>query len=146
MGYTSSADQQLVKIRDSVALVGRLSDGLLRLGPLSLGLDGILSWVPGLGEVYSTVAGAFILIQGARAGVPVSTLALAGGLMLSRTAVSAIPLAGPMAADLFTAHRWSARLIVGAIDREIDRQTPVQPRRSGVREAGRFAAWYGEAP
>jgi len=146
MGYTSSADQQLVKIRDSVALVGRLSDGLLRLGPLSLGLDGILSWVPGLGEVYSTVAGAFILIQGARAGVPVSTLALAGGLMLSRTAVSAIPLAGPMAADLFTAHRRSARLIVGAIDREIDRQTPVQPRRSGVREAGRFAAWYGEAP
>jgi len=146
MGYTSSADQQLVKIRDSVALVGRLSDGLLRLGPLSLGLDGILSWVPGLGEVYSTVAGAFILIQGARAGVPVSTLALAGGLMLCRTAVSAIPLAGPMAADLFTAHRWSARLIVGAIDREIDRQTPVQPRRSGVREAGRFAAWYGEAP
>jgi hypothetical protein len=140
-----NADGELRKIRDSVALVGRLSDGLLRLGPLSLGLDGILSWIPGLGEVYSTAAGAFILIQGVRAGVPVSTLALAGALMLSRTVASAVPLAGPLAADLFTAHRWSARLIVGAIDRELDRLAPITPQPSRGGKTERFAAWYGDA-
>jgi len=141
MPLVASSDDQRLKIRDSVALVGRLSDGLLRFGPLSLGIDGVLSWIPGLGEVYSAAAGAFILIQGVRAGVPATTLVLAGVLMLSRTAVSAIPLAGPLAADIFTAHRWSARLIVGAIDRKLGRPTQAQPQPlSPPRRATRFAA------
>jgi hypothetical protein len=135
----TTSDAQLLKIRDSVALVGRLSDGLLRFGPLSLGVDGVLSWVPGLGEVYSAAAGGFILVQGLRAGVPATTLALAGGLMLSRTAVSAIPLAGPLAADLFTAHRWSARLIIGAIDRKLGRLAPTPESSSLIRRPSRFA-------
>ncbi len=140
MPPVASSEDRLLKIRESVALVGRLSDGLLRVGPLSLGIDGVLSWVPGLGEVYSAAAGAFILIQGVRAGVPATTLALAGGLMLSRTAVSAIPLAGPLAADVFTAHRWSARLVVGAIDRQLGRLTPAGPQRSPLNRGPKFAA------
>jgi len=140
MPEVASSEDRLVKIRDSVAMVGRLSDGLLRFGPLSLGIDGVLSWVPGLGEVYSTAAGAFILIQGVRAGVPVATLALAGGLMLSRTAVSAIPLAGPVAADLFTAHRWSAQLVVGAIDRKLGCLAPAEPQRWGLKDRVRLSA------
>jgi len=130
MPQVARSDEQLLKIRDSVAMAGRLSDGLLRFGPLSLGIDGVLSWIPGLGEVYSAAAGAFILIQGVRAGAPVPTLILAAGLMLSRTAVSAIPLAGPLAADLFTAHRWSARLVVGAIDRKLGRLAAAPQRSS----------------
>ncbi len=139
MSHVARSDDELLKIRDSVAFVGRLSDSIVRLGPLSLGIDGVLSWVPGLGEVYSTAAGAFILIQGVRAGVPAPTLALAGGLMLSRTAVSAIPLAGPLAADIFTAHRWSARLVVGAIDRKLGRRGPVQAQRSPMMTMARSA-------
>jgi hypothetical protein len=123
-----NSDDQLLKIRDSVALVGRLSDGLVRVGPLSLGVDGVLSWIPGLGELYSAAAGTFILVQGVRAGAPAPTLILAAGLMLSRTAVSAIPLAGPLAADLFTAHRWSARLVVAAIDRKLGYPSEARPR------------------
>ena len=107
---------ELARIRDSVAIVGRLSDSLFRLGPFRLGLDGVLSWIPGLGEVYSVAAAAFILVQGLRAGVPLRILALCAVLMSSRTLISAIPLVGPAAADLFTAHRWSARLVVRAID------------------------------
>jgi hypothetical protein len=34
-----------------------------------------LSWIPAVGEIYSTLAGGFILIQGARAGVPAPVLA-----------------------------------------------------------------------
>jgi hypothetical protein len=135
-----ASDDQRLRLRDSVATVGRLSDGLIKLGPLSLGLDGVLSWVPGLGEAYSVAAGAFILVQGARAGVGAPTLILAAGLMLSRTAVSAIPLAGPLAADVFTAHRWSARLIVGAIDRKVGRVSQTPPPWSHAQDATRFAA------
>ena len=112
-------DDELKAIRDSVARIGRLSDSVFRFGPMSIGIDGILSWIPGIGELYSTGAGAFILVQGLRAGVPLPTLALAGALMFGRTLISAVPLAGPLAADVFTAHKWSARLVVRAIDRKL---------------------------
>lgn len=110
---------ELARIRDSVAIVGRLSDSLVRFGPFRLGVDGVLSWIPGLGEAYSTIAGAFIIVQGFRAGVPLHILLICAGLMASRTTVSAIPLAGPVAADLFTAHRWSAKLVVRSIDAQL---------------------------
>ena len=120
---------ELARIRDSVALVGRLSDSLVHLGPFRLGIDGVLSWIPGLGEIYSAAAAAFILVQGLRAGVSAHILLICAALMASRTVVSAIPLAGPVAADLFTAHRWSAKLVVRAIDAKLpaSAQTSVAP-------------------
>ena len=114
-----SRHPDLLSIRRSVERVGRLSDGLVRLGPFSLGLDGALSWIPGMGEIYSAAAAAFLLTQGARARVPLSTLALAAGLMGARTVITAIPLAGPAVSDLLTMHKWSAQLIVAAIDRRL---------------------------
>jgi hypothetical protein len=115
--------RDLESLRDSVQLVGKLSDSMFGVGPVSIGLDGMLSWIPGLGEIYSTAAGAFIIVQGARAGVPKTTLLLAGGMMLSRTAISAVPLAGPLAADMFMAHKWSAKMVAKAIDRKIARSS-----------------------
>lgn len=107
---------ELIKVRDSVAVIGRLSDSLVRLGPFRLGLDGVLSWVPGIGELYSTGAALFIIAQGLRARVPLHILAVCAAMMGSRTVVSAVPLAGPLVADLFLAHRLSAKMVVKAID------------------------------
>jgi hypothetical protein len=121
---------KLQGIRDSVDLIGNLSDALIRFGPFSLGIDGVLSWIPGLGEAYSTAAAAFILVQGARARAPISTLAGAAALMGARTLISAIPLAGPAAADVFIAHKWAARLVVKAIDRRLGQDSPDAADRS----------------
>ena len=112
-------DAELRSIRDSVARLGRLSDGLVKIGPFSLGLDGVLAWVPGLGDLYSTLAGGFIVVQGARAGVPGSVLGGAALLMGCRTVVGAIPLAGSAFADFFTAHKWAAAMIVRSIDERL---------------------------
>jgi hypothetical protein len=120
---------ELQRIRYSVAIVGRLSDSLVHFGPFRLGLDGMLSWIPGLGELYSVAAAVFILVQGWRAGVSLATLILCAALMASRTVVSAIPLVGPLAADLFLAHRVSAKLVVRAIDAML--QTGAAPARRG---------------
>jgi hypothetical protein len=124
-------DSDLHAIRASVALVGRLSDGLIRIGPFSIGLEGVLSWIPGIGELYGSGAAAFLLIQGARARVPAGTLLIAAALMSGRTLISAIPLAGAAASDLLTAHRWSARLIIAAIDRRIAADAGATPRPKG---------------
>lgn len=110
------SDTELRAIRDSVGWVGRLSDGLVRAGPFSLGVDGVLSWIPGVGEIYSLLAGGFIVLQGARARVPLPTLAAAAALIACRTLFNAAPFAGAAFADLFTAHKWAAGLIVRSID------------------------------
>src|SRR5579864_3970761 len=99
-------DAELRSIRDSVSLVGHLSDSIVRLGPFSLGIDGVLSWIPAVGEFYSLGAGAFILVQGFRGGAPASVLAGAAFILGIRTFGDAIPFAGPLFADVFTAHKW----------------------------------------
>src|ERR1700684_3874477 len=96
-------DAELRSIRNSVNLVGRLSDSIVKLGPFSLGIDGVLSWIPGVGELYSVGAGAFILAQGVRAGVPATVLARAALILCARTLGDVVPFAGPVFADLFTA-------------------------------------------
>ena len=112
-------EPDLEAIRRSVERIGVLSDSLVRLGPLSIGLDGVLDWIPGAGEIYSVAAAAIILVQGARARVPVGVLLLAAALMGARALITAVPLAGPLAADLLTMHKWSARLICRAIERRM---------------------------
>ena len=115
------AEPDLERIRRSVELVGRLSDGLIRIGPWGIGIDGVLSWIPVVGEVYNVLAGGFILVQGVRAKVPAQVLVGAAGLLLSRMAFDAVPFAGPLAADLFIAHKWAAKLVTKAIDKKIAR-------------------------
>ena len=125
---------ELEAIRAGVARLGKLSDSVVKLGPFSLGLDGVLAWAPGIGELYSAAAGTYILVQGVRAGAPLPVLAACAGLLFGRTAITAIPLAGPLAADLLTAHKWAARLVVAAIDRRIarvgDERRPAAAHRS----------------
>ena len=128
------SDAELRSIRDSVSLVGRLSDSIVRFGPFSLGIDGVLSWFPLAGEIYSVAAGAFILVQGVRARVPLSVLALAALVLGIRTFGDAVPLAGPLFADLFTAHKWAARMVAQAIDQRLGETAP-SPR--GLRWLGR---------
>src|SRR5580658_1643822 len=117
------SETELRSIRDSVSLIGRLSDSLIKIGPFSLGIDGVLSWIPAVGEAYSLGAGAFILVQGSRAGVPASVLASAALVLGIRTLGDIVPIAGPLFADVFTAHKWAAKMIVRAIDERLGEPT-----------------------
>ncbi len=114
-----SAQPDLLAIRASVDRMGRLSDNIFRLGPLSVGLDGVLSWIPAVGELYSAGAAIFLIGQGLRARVDIGTLVVCGALMTSRTVITAVPLFGPLVSDVLTMHKWSAKLIVAAIDRKL---------------------------
>ncbi|MGI8840438.1 MAG: DUF4112 domain-containing protein [Caulobacteraceae bacterium] len=129
-------EPDLAAIRRGVERAGKLSDGLLRLGPFRLGVDGILSWIPGVGEIYSGAAAAYLLVQGTRARVPLPVLALAAALMGGRTLITALPFVGPAAVDLLALHGLSARLIARAIDRRI-------AAGDGVAPDGRNWGWRG---
>ena len=115
----------LHNIRMSIERIGNVSDNIIHVGPLKLGLDGILTWVPGVGEVYSLGAGGLLIIQGIRARVSASTLMSIATLVALRTfmgSLSAVPganVVGDVAADLFTAHKWSADMLVKAMDETI---------------------------
>jgi hypothetical protein len=139
-------DPDLLAIRRSVEAVGKFSDGLLRVGPFSIGADGLMAWIPVAGEIYSAAAAAFLLIQAVRARVPLPTLLAAGVLMGGRTVITAIPVAGPLAADMLTMHRWSAKLIIRAIDRRLAAGAGAMDD-APVRPAPRWARrWSGRAP
>jgi len=131
-------EPDLHAIRRSLEIIGRLSDGIIQIGPFGFGLEALFDWIPGVGEVYGVGAAAFIIVQGVRARVPVPTLVLAGALMSARTLISAVPLAGPLAADILTLHRYSANLLIAAIDRMLAEraEAPPSPRQPLWRTRG----------
>jgi hypothetical protein len=63
------------------------------------------------------------------------TLAVCAALMGGRTLVTAVPLAGPLAADALALHGLSARMITAAIDAELGRRgarVMAKPRRRWI--------------
>jgi hypothetical protein len=102
--------------RGAIERMGRLADSLIRVGPFGIGLDGLLTWIPLVGAGYSLGAGAVLLAAGVRARVPVATLAQVAAIVLVRSGVGEVPLAGQLAVDLFRGHKWAADLMVRAID------------------------------
>jgi hypothetical protein len=102
--------------RTSIERISKLSDNLIGIGPIGIGLDGILAWIPGVGELYSLGAGAALVAQGYRARVPASVLTQAALLVSARTLSNVFPVLGGVFVDLFRGHRMAARMLVRAID------------------------------
>ena len=102
--------------RASIETISRISDNLIGIGPVGIGLDGILAWIPGVGEIYSLGAGAALVVQGYRARVPASVLTQAALLVSVRTLSNVFPILGGVFVDLFRGHRMAAKMLVRAID------------------------------
>jgi hypothetical protein len=62
-------------------------------------------------------------------------LARAAFILGIRTFGDAVPFAGPLFADVFTAHKWAANMVVRAIDQ----------RRGIVTDDPRRARWAGSS-
>jgi len=109
--------QQLDDIRASVVRTRRISDKVIGVGPVSMGLDGVLAWIPVVGFAYSVAAGGFLLVQGARARVSVGTLAKMAGLLAADSVGDAVFTPVTNLADmLFTAHKWAADALLKDMD------------------------------
>ncbi|MDI7774986.1 DUF4112 domain-containing protein [Asticcacaulis sp. EMRT-3] len=129
----------ILKIYDSVDTVKRLSDRIIGIGPINIiGLDGILSWFPGIGIIYSVGASLFLLGQGLRARVSPTTLGFSLIILIANDlpeAFALLPVIGEMGAlinTLFQGHLYAAHIIQKDIDRTIYIETSAaHARRSG---------------
>ena len=116
---------QIDGARRAIARIGKLSDNIVGIGPFGIGIDGMLAWIPGLGDAYSLGAGGLLLILGLRVRAPARSLIQVAALVGLRSIVggAAIPFLGPIyaaagaAVDLFRGHKMSADLLIKAIDR-----------------------------
>ena len=104
--------------------VKKLSDRIVGIGPVGIGLDGILGFVPGLGVFYSLIAGAMLLSAAVRARASAGTLIHMSGLLVV-DALLDVPAGTPggvissLADTLFTGHKWSANLLLKHMDETI---------------------------
>ena len=132
-GFTARTPIDIHNHREAIARIGKLSDNIIGIGPIGIGLDGILAWVPGLGQIYSLGAGGFLLLEGYRARVAPIVLVQAAALILARTAIDngnlipGVGIASSLVVDLFRGHRWAARLLTKAIDETLYLEGPWNP-------------------
>lgn len=95
----------------SAEYVKRLSDRLVSIGPLGIGLDGVLAWIPGANVVYSVGAGGLLLYEAVSSGASAKTLARMGAYLLADSASSGVPVMGWLVDTLFPGHLMAARAL-----------------------------------
>lgn len=81
-----------------------LMDEAIRIGPLSLGLDGLLGLIPGVGDGLSALMSAFIVMKAAQDGVPRATLARMVANVAIDSTLGAVPILGDLFDFLFKAN------------------------------------------
>lgn len=92
----------------SAETVKKLSDRVIGFGPFGIGLDGLLTWIPGAGIVYGVGAGGYLLLQAFQAKVGPMTLLRMLGYLVVDTATSEVPIIGDAIDMLFPGHLLAA--------------------------------------
>jgi hypothetical protein len=106
----------LHNIRNSIERTKKLSDNVIGIGPLGIGLDGLLTWIPGAGELYSLGAGLLLIYDGVRARAAPMVLLQMTAIIVIDTLAGAAKTLGKLADVLFTGHKWSADLLLNHME------------------------------
>ena len=134
MARRSVAD--IEKIWSNVEGVKKLSDRAVGIGPFGIGLDGLLTWIPVVGTVYSVGAAAWLLIQGVQARATPSTLFRMVTYLGLDTATTVVGEVVPFAPDvvdlLFPGHLMAAK----ALQKDIESTHWVEANEREARASG----------
>jgi hypothetical protein len=95
----------------SVERIKKISDRVIGIGPFGLGLDAILTWIPGIGTIYTVGAGAWLVILGVRVKAGPGTLAQMLGYLTVDTVTGTVPIAGDAIDALFPGHLLAAKAL-----------------------------------
>jgi len=105
------------KIWSGVEGVKKLSDRVVGIGPFGVGLDGLLTWIPGVGLAYSLGAGAYLLVQGVRAKASPPTLVRMLAYLALDSATTELFLVGDVVDFFFPGHLMAAKALQAEIER-----------------------------
>ncbi|NJC39987.1 hypothetical protein GGQ87_000245 [Brevundimonas alba] len=124
------------KIWTNVEGVKKLSDRAVGIGPFGIGLDGLLTWVPVVGTVYSVGAAGWLLIQAARVKASPATVARMVGYLGLDSATTAVGEVVPFAPDVvdffFPGHLMAAK----ALQKDIETTHWVEASEREARASG----------
>lgn len=104
--------------------IRRLSDRVVTLGPLGLGLDGVLAWIPGANLAYTVGAGGLLLYGAVQARASALTIARMSLYLVADSALSEVPIAGWAMDTLFPGHLLAAR----ALQKDIEQRHGKPPK------------------
>ncbi|MDO9337567.1 MAG: DUF4112 domain-containing protein [Caulobacteraceae bacterium] len=100
----------------SAEAIKTISDRVIGIGPFGIGLDGLLTWVPVAGTVYSVGGALFLLAEALRAGAKPMTLMRMAAYLVVDSGSSAVPVLGS-AVDFF----WQGHLMAAtALQKDIE--------------------------
>ena len=99
------------KIWSNVEGVKKLSDRAVGIGPFGVGLDGLLTFIPIAGLVYSVGAGGWLLVQASRAKASPATMARMLAYIGLDSATSEVPVIGDAIDFLFPGHLMAAKAL-----------------------------------
>lgn len=128
----------------SAESVKKLSDRVVGIGPFGVGLDGILTWIPGAGIVYSAGASAYLLYLAMTSGASLGTLAKMAGYLGLDMLLSDFPIPG--VSDLFDL-LWQGHLLAAnSLQKDIEARHGVPADRVAAvekarRKRGRGLGW-----
>ena len=126
------------KIWARVEGVKKLSDRVVGIGPFGIGLDGLLTWAPVVGTVYSVGAAGWLLVQAAQAKASPGTVARMAaylGLDSVTTMIGEVPFLDfvPSVVDvLFPGHLMAAK----ALQKDIETTHWVEANQREARASG----------
>jgi hypothetical protein len=91
--------------------IKRLSDRLISVGPVGLGLDGVLAWIPGANVIYSVGAAGILVYDAVQARASASTLVRMGLYLAADSALSGLPVVGWAIDTLFPGQLMAAKAL-----------------------------------
>lgn len=134
------APDEVIKIWRDCDRIARLSDRIVQVGPLNLGIDSALALLPVGGGLYTIGVGAWLVYMGWKAGASGTTLAKMTAYVGVDAVTAEVPLLGSVVDALFPGHILAAR----ALKRDIEKRygpippEPTQGRRSWTDFADRW--------
>ena len=111
------APDYIVKLLHDCERVARLSDRLVKVGPLNIGIDSVLALLPVGGGLYTIGLGAWLLYMGHKAQASPATLVRMGAYVGLDALTAAVPLLGSAVDMLFPGHILAVRALRADLER-----------------------------
>jgi hypothetical protein len=117
-----AGEQLPARRRDPVAeKIAWIMDDSIRVGRWSIGLDGIIGLVPGLGDVLGALIGMLIVLRAIQAGIPRVVIARMMTNIAIDTFVGSIPIFGDTFDFVFKSNTKNLRIYEDALNTAISR-------------------------